>query len=137
MPKPSILVCDDEASLRAAVRLILERDYEVRFAVDGDDALKQFERQPADLVLLDIKMPKRDGLDVLKILMTTQPPPRVLMLTAYQSLELAQRATQSGAIDYVTKPFSRATLLKAVERALSRPSGPFPTPSSSEPHSPT
>jgi DNA-binding NtrC family response regulator len=119
MAKAKILVCDDEKNLRKAIRLILERDYELVFAEDGEDALQQFTNgQPFDLVLLDIKMPKKDGLEVLQELMAVQPPPRVLMLTAYQSLELAQRATKAGAVDYVTKPFERQALLKAVDRAL-------------------
>ncbi len=119
MPKPTILVCDDEESVRASVQLVLERDYQLVFARDGEEALKQFEAQLVDLVLLDIKMPKLGGLDVLNTLMSRQPPPRVLMLTAYHSVELAQRATQAGAIDYVSKPFERQDLLAAVERALS------------------
>lgn len=121
MGKPTILVCDDEENIRKAVRLVLERDYELRFAADGEDALKQLEQQPADLVLLDIKLPKVDGLEVLHTLMAKHPAPRVIMLTAYQSVELAQRTTYAGAIDYVTKPFERDTLEKAVQRALSRP----------------
>ncbi len=129
MPKARILVCDDEKNLRKAIRLILERGYELVFAEDGEDALQQFNTSPPfDLVLLDIKMPKKDGLEVLKELMAAQPPPRVLMLTAYQSLELAQRATKSGALDYVTKPFEREQLLKAVDRALSLPNWQRPTP---------
>ncbi len=100
------------------MRLILERDYELVSAADGEEALQHFKAKPFDLVLLDIKMPGKNGLEVLQELMTTQPPPRVLMLTAYQSVELAQRATQSGALDYVTKPFARHTLAKAVDRAL-------------------
>lgn len=124
MAKPTILVCDDEENIRKAVRLILERDYDLRFAVDGEDALKQLEQQPADLVLLDIKLPKIDGLEVLHTLMAKHPAPRVIMLTAYQSVELAQRTTYAGAVNYVTKPFERETLENAVQRALSRPVSP-------------
>jgi len=120
-PKPTILVCDDEDSIRAAIRLVLERDYALLFASDGEEALEAFRSRPVDLVLLDIKMPKKDGLEVLRALMAAPSPPRVLMLTAYQSVELAQRATDAGATDYVTKPFDRASLLKAVARALSLP----------------
>lgn len=118
MKKPSVLVCDDEESVRAAIRLILERDYELRFAADGEEALTQWRQQPADLILLDIKMPKKDGLEVLQEVMRSPSPPRVLMLTAYQSVEIAQRATQAGAMDYVTKPFDRQALANAVHRAL-------------------
>ena len=129
MPKPRILVCDDEKNLRRAIRLILEKDYELAFAEDGEQVLEQFTNsQPFDLILLDIKMPKKDGLEVLQEIMAVKSPPRVLMLTAYQSLELAQRATKSGALDYITKPFERDALLKAVERVLSLPNWQRPTP---------
>lgn len=121
MGTASVLVCDDEPSVQAALRLVLERDYTLAFASDGEEALAVFRRQPADLVLLDIKLPKRDGLEVLKALMAETPQPRVVMLTAYHSVELAQRAIQAGALDYVTKPFERAILLQAVERALALP----------------
>ena len=116
--KPRVLVCDDEEIIRKAVRLVLEQDYALTFARDGEEALEQFQQQPFDLILLDIKMPGKTGLEVLKELMAVQPPPRVLMLTAYQSLEVAQRALEFGALDYVTKPFEREVLLKAVARAL-------------------
>jgi len=122
MAKPTILVCDDEPGIRAAIRLVLERDYELVFAADGEEALELLNNHHADLILLDIKLPKKDGLEVLRELTMRQPVPRVLMLTAYQSMELAQRATQAGALDYVTKPFERAILLKAVQRALTLPS---------------
>lgn len=127
--KPLILVCEDEAGLRSAMGLALEGDYALCFAADGEEALAAYDRQPADLVLLDIKMPKKDGLEVLQKLMTRTPAPRVVILTAYQSAELAQWATQSGALDYVTKPFQRDTLVHAVERALRRaPPPPAPCP---------
>lgn len=119
--KPTILVCDDEASVQAAIRLVLEQDYELAFASDGEEALRQFRAHPADLVLLDLKMPKKDGMEVLQELMSKQPTPRVVMLTAYQSVELAQRATQFGAVDYVPKPFTRDQLRQAVQRALRLP----------------
>lgn len=121
MAKHTILVCDDEEIVRSSVRLVLEKDYQLVFAKDGEEALKQFNAQPIDLVLLDLKMPRLDGLGVLKDLMTRKPVPRILMLTAYHSVEVAQRATQLGAIDYVTKPFERRDLLAAVDRALSLP----------------
>ena len=76
--KPTVLVCDDEESVQAAIRLVLEQDYELAFASDGEEALRQFRAHPADLVLLDLKMPKLDGREVLQSLMATEPPPRVL-----------------------------------------------------------
>ena len=119
MAKRTILICDDEEVVRESLRLVLEPAYQLIVTCDGEEALKQFKAQPIDLVLLDLKMPKMGGLDVLKELMTHRPPPRVLMLTAYHSAEVAQRVMQLGAIDYVTKPFERQGLLDAVARALS------------------
>lgn len=121
MATHTILVCDDEEIVRASIKLVLEKDYQLVFAGDGEEGLKQFNAQSVDLVLIDLKMPKMDGLAMLKELMTRKPPPRVVMLTAYHSVEVAQRATQLGAIDYVTKPFERKDLLEAVDRALSLP----------------
>jgi len=129
--KPTILICDDEASVQAAIRLVLERDYDLTFASDGEEALRQFQAHSPDLVLLDLKMPKKDGMEVLQDLMAKPPPPRVLVLTAYQSVEPAQRATQYGAIDYVPKPFTREQLRQAVERALRLPEWQRSNPSAS------
>ena len=128
LQKPTILICDDEESVQAAIRLVLERDYDLAFASDGEEALRQFRAHPANLVLLDLKMPKKDGMEVLQELMTTQPPPRVLLLTAYQSVELAQRATKYGALDYIPKPFTRDQLRQAVERAIRLPAWQRPAP---------
>lgn len=118
MAKHTILVCDDEEIVRESVKVVLEKDYQLLFARDGEEGLKQFTAQPVDLVLLDLRMPRMDGMAMLKELMSKKPLPRVLMLTAYHSVEVAQRATQLGAIDYVTKPFERQALLDAVDRAL-------------------
>lgn len=122
MATPVVVVCDDEESVRAAIRLVLEPAYDLLMAQDGEEALRHVREAPrVDLVLLDLKMPKRDGVEVLKELMSAPHPPRVLILTAYHSVELAQRAMQLGALDYVTKPFERQALLKSVARALTLP----------------
>ncbi len=128
--QPTILVCDDEPNVQAAIRLVLEDDYDLAFASDGEEALRQFQAHPADLVLLDLKMPKKDGMEVLQDLMATQPPPRILLLTAYQSVELAQQTTRYGALDYLPKPFTRPQLLTAVQRALGLPAWQRPAPAS-------
>lgn len=118
MDKPTVLVCDDEENVRKAVALVLERDYDLVFAVDGEDCLRQLNSRAFDLVILDIKLPEVDGLDVLSRLRAKPNPPPVIMLTAYQSMEISQRAASVGAVDYVTKPFGRDGLLKAVQQAL-------------------
>ncbi len=122
MDKPTILVCEDEVNLRKGLGMTLEdANYTVVFAGDGEEALRQFQAHPVDVVLLDLKIPKGDGMELLKTFMANQPPPKVIVLTAYRSLELAERAAKAGAIDYITKPFEGATVLKAIEKALSLP----------------
>ena len=118
MPKPTILVCDDEESVRSSVQLVLERDYQLVFARDGEEALKQFEAQPVDLVVLDIKMPKLGGLEVLNTLMRRQPPPRVLMLTVSEDGATLARALQRGASGYLLKTVDSDVLASAIERAM-------------------
>ena len=64
--KKRILVCDDEEGIRESLKLILENDYDLDFAKNGDEAIQKMKSAPADITLLDIKMPKRDGLETLK-----------------------------------------------------------------------
>lgn len=124
MSKAIILVCEDEANVRKGLGFTLEEaGYAVVFAADGEEALTQFKAHPVDVVLLDLKLPKVGGMAILNTLMANQPPPKVIILTAYQSFELADRAAKAGAIDYITKPFEGETVLKAVEKALSLPAG--------------
>lgn len=118
MAKPSILVCDDEPNLQAAVRLILERDYELSFASDGEDALKQFQRKPADLVLLDIKMPGLNGLEVLKHVRATTPQIGVFLLTGYDDDALEKQALELGALGIIHKPPAFAEVRQLVNDAL-------------------
>lgn len=131
MSKPTVLVCDDEENIRKGVKLILEREYDLVFAVDGEECLKQLNSRAFDLVILDIKLPKVNGLDILNQLTARPAHPPVIMLTAYHSMPVAQRASESGAVDYVTKPFQRKALLKAVDRALQMK--PWQTPGPKEP----
>ena len=120
MAKARILIADDEEGIRESLSLILGEEYELAFAKDGEEALAKLAREPFGLVLLDIKMPKLDGLEVLKQLKTNGMRASVLVLTAYQSVELAQEAVKLGALDYLPKPFEREQILNAVRGALAR-----------------
>lgn len=115
--KPRILVADDEEGVRESLRLILSDDYDVTFAENGQEALTHLEQEQFDLAFLDIKMPKLDGLDVLKRLKGKAATP-ILMLTAYQSVELAKEAINLGARDYLSKPFGREQIFTAVRGVL-------------------
>ena len=120
MPKPHILVADDEEGIRESLNLILGDDYQLSFAEDGEQTLTKLRAGRFDLVLLDIKMPKRDGLDVLREIKSTGLTTPVLVLTAYQSIELAREAVKLGALDYLPKPFEREQILGAVQDILAK-----------------
>ena len=122
MAKARILIADDEEGIRESLSLILEDDYDLVFAVDGEETLAKLQQEPFALVLLDIKMPKLDGLEVLRRLKNNgHPIPPILMLTAYQSVELAKEAINLGARDYLPKPFEREQILNAVSGVLAGP----------------
>ena len=121
MGKLRILVAEDEEGIRESLGLVLG-DYDVTVAVDGQEAWDWLSRARFDLVLLDIKMPKVDGVEIMRRLRQRQIAVPVLVLTAYQSVEMAREAVKLGAVDYLPKPFNRDHVLEAVRGILSRPS---------------
>ena len=116
--KPMILVCDDEEGLRESFKLILSDHYQLRFAINGLDALEQLNTFTPDLMLLDIKMPKLHGMEILKQVKQLKPTLPVIIITGYQSVEMAQEAIKNGAADYIPKPFDSKQILKAIEASL-------------------
>jgi len=121
MGKPRILIADDEEGIRESLNLILGEDYDLAFAKDGEETLAMLGAEPFELVLLDIKMPKLDGLQVLKRLKSNGTPSTpIMVLTAYQSVELAKEAIKLGALDYLPKPFEREQIMNAVRGVLTR-----------------
>src|SRR3712207_3086824 len=102
----SILVADDEPSIRHVLTLVLtEHGYEVRAVADGEEALRELAARNYDVLLCDVRMPKRDGLSVLRQAITDQPGLTVLVTSGYGSLERALEAVRAGAYGYVQKPF--------------------------------
>ena len=114
--RKSILVCDDEEGIRESLKLILEKDYDVVFAETGDEAIRKMRSAPMDLAILDIKMPKKDGLETLKELKKINPSLKVIIATGYKSTDVAQEAMKLGAVDYVVKPFNRKTITEVVKK---------------------
>jgi len=102
---PRVLVVDDEAGVRESLRVLLSGECEIETASNGDEALRCLAAAPADLVVLDLVMPGKSGLDVLEELSGLEDAPTVLVLTATKTVATAVRAMQLGAADYVTKPF--------------------------------
>ena len=121
MASASILVVDDEASIRRTLREILEYEsYDVDEAVDGEDALGKVKAGQYDLVLLDVKMPKRDGLEVLQELSSTMPEIPVVMISGHGNIETAVEATKLGAFDFIEKPPDLNRLLLTLRNAMDR-----------------
>lgn len=118
---PTILIADDEASIRRTLREILEYEgYDVEEAVDGDAALEKARSGSVDLVLLDIKMPKRDGMEVLQALHDDDSSLPVVMISGHGTVETAVEATRLGASDFLEKPPDLNRLLVTVRGALER-----------------
>jgi len=117
--KPTILVVDDEQSMREWLQAALAGRYDVRLAADGAEALRELTRVPADLVLSDVRMPGRDGLALLADLeRLPADPPLVVIMTAFGTIQEAVEATKRGAFAYLTKPFTLEQLDHAIGRAL-------------------
>lgn len=123
MEKARILICDDEAGVRQSLQLILDRDYLLAFATNGQEAINHLKKHPTDLLISDIKMPRMSGLDALQRIKRARPRVRVLMISGYESSDVAAQAIHLGADDYLTKPFDREEVLAKIRALLSRKRG--------------
>ena len=119
MPKGSILVVDDEAEIREGLELLLKTEgYKVSMAETGQSGLARLGEEPFDLLLLDVSLPDRNGIEMLKEIRRQDPHLPILLITAYGSIEMARAAFKSGAMDYITKPWSNDELLSQVAQAV-------------------
>ena len=117
---PRILIVDDDDGTREALEVILEDDYEVACAADGQIAVDKLNREAFDLVLLDLIMPGMDGIETLKRIKAYDKQIDVIMVSATDRAREATAAITSGAYDYITKPFDADAILTAIERALQK-----------------
>jgi DNA-binding NtrC family response regulator len=118
--RPVVLVVDDDPGLREAFRLILDEEYEVVEAADGPRALEIVRSSPIDLVLLDIRLPDMDGIEVLERVKAMDEQIEVILVTAVKTVRTAVAAMKLGAFDYLTKPFEEEELLSVIRRGLER-----------------
>ena len=118
--KDRILIIDDELSPRESIRMVLKDKYIVSTASGGAEGLESMVQNPADLVLLDIKMPEMDGITALQEIKKKHPNTEVILVTAFESLETAKSAVRFGAFDYMTKPFDKDELIKVVGKGLEK-----------------
>ncbi len=121
MAVPSILVVDDEAAIRRTLREILEyEDWAVTEAADGEAALRALRSSPFDVVLLDVKMPGLDGLEVLAAMGKEGLGVPTVMISGHGNIETAVEATKLGAFDFVEKPPDLNRLLVTLRNAMDR-----------------
>src|ERR1700676_2733374 len=119
MSKGSILVVDDESEIRESLELLLASEgYGVSSDGTGASGLAKLEEHPYDLLLLDVSLPDRNGLDLLREIRRRDPQLSVVLITAYGSIDMARAAFKSGAMDYITKPWSNDELLAQVAQAV-------------------
>ena len=115
-----ILVIDDELAPRESIRMVLKDKYIVSTAPGAFEGLDLMTRNSMDLVVMDIKMPKMDGITALKEIKKKHPDTEVVLLTAFASLETARDAIRFGAFDYLLKPFDKDDVLMVVEKGLKK-----------------
>ena len=119
--KARILVVDDEEIVvKSCLRILGEGDYEAEGVQSGEEALRKIEEHPYDVVILDIMMPKVDGLEVLRRVKESHPDIDVIMVTGLSQIDTAVRSMKLGAFDYLPKPFDPDELKVVVGRALER-----------------
>src|SRR5438309_5037373 len=119
MPNGSILVIDDEAEIREGLELLLSSEgYSVTSAENGEAGLARLEAEPYDLLLLDVSLPDRNGLDLLRDIRPRDRDLPIVLITAYGSIDMARQAFKSGAQDYITKPWANHELLAQVALAV-------------------
>lgn len=118
--KETILVIDDDKSLRESMRMLLADKYRVVFAKSGKEAFELLRKESPDLVFCDIRMPEMNGLDVLSRIKESEPELEVIMITAVNTVGSAVEAMKRGAYDYITKPFDIEAISSLIENVLEK-----------------
>lgn len=119
MAKERILIVDDEKNIVSSLTAILsDEGYEVSMTGDGVEALELIQKDPPDLVLLDIWLPGMDGIEVLKTLKTYNPGVEVIIMSGHGTIDTAVKATKLGAQDFIEKPFSLDRITESIKNVL-------------------
>jgi DNA-binding NtrC family response regulator len=116
----NILIIDDEEAIRDSCRQVLEKEgYSVKTAKDGEEGMKFFKEKFFHVIYLDLKLPGKNGMDLLSIFKEENPATQVIIITGFASIDSAVEAMQRGAFHYLSKPFTPRELLIITEKALS------------------
>ncbi len=119
MPRGSILVVDDEAEIREGLEALLKSEnFDVTLAENGAEGLRKLEERPFDLLLLDVSLPDRNGIEMLHEIRQRDPHLSIILITAYGSIDMARAAFKNGAQDYITKPWSNDELIAQISSAI-------------------
>lgn len=115
-----VLICEDEPGVRASIKLTLQDEHNIALADSGDACLNILKNDADNIgiVLLDIKMPLMNGLDVLSAIKKTYPWMPVIMITGYRMHDTAQEATIRGAVSYIVKPFETKEIQEKVRKFI-------------------
>src|SRR5271155_3799655 len=117
--RKQVLIVDDEPNLRKILSAQLSRDgYDVLTAEDGEQGLALLKDHHIDLVITDLKMPKVDGMTLLKRALLEEPELPIVVITAHGTIDTAVEALKLGAFDFVTKPFDKDELRQIIAKAL-------------------
>ena len=117
--KLKVLIADDEEVVRLSfLRILASTECSVQAVLNGNEALQAMERQPFDVVLLDLRMPGIDGMSVLKTIKEKWPASEVVIITGYPSVETAKEAVRLGAHDYLAKPVGPQEVINATNAAI-------------------
>jgi len=117
--KPTVLIVDDEKNIRRTFQMVLRSEgFTVRTAESGEEALQDVEKHPADVVVLDVRLPGMGGIEVLTRLRERDPEQAVVMISGHGTIATAVEATRHGAFDFVEKPLSKERLLVALRNAI-------------------
>jgi DNA-binding NtrC family response regulator len=116
-----VLIVDDEKNIRLTLSQALETlELETDTAVNGEEALAKLEEEPFGLILLDLKMPGMDGMEVLRRVRETRPDIKVIIITAHGTIDSAVEAMKLGAVDFIQKPFAPGEIRELVTKVLDR-----------------
>jgi two-component system response regulator HydG len=116
---PKLLIVDDQRNMRTTLAMMLRgAGYEIDEAADGDEGCERGATGAFDVVLTDLRMGSKDGIEVLRAVKEQQPMTEVIVMTAYGTIESAVEAMRLGAFDYIQKPFTEQELLVKVQKAL-------------------
>jgi len=117
-----IMIADDSDAIRMVLKDILEIGHHelVSEAANGEEAVEKFNATKPDLLLLDLAMPKKDGLYTIKEIITNNPNAKIIMITASDNLKTMQDCLKEGALSYILKPFDFDQVLKIIARTLDK-----------------